>query len=100
MPRDEVEESMEEIAQDEDAEVEMSGPDAETRLFNQAWAIATVFVTINAGAKHVEPEMVSDINDLFILVNSPSEPLPCSLLRTRLEMTCDLPDFLTFFLCL
>ena len=97
MPRDEVEESMEEIAQDEDAEVEMSGPDAEARLFNQAWAIATVFATINAGAKH---EMVSDINDLFISVNSASGPLPCSLLRTRLEMTCDLPDFLTFFLCL
>ena len=87
MPRDQVEESMEEIEQDSDAEVEMSGPDAETRLFNQAWAIATVFVTINAGAKHVEPEMVSDINDLFISVNSPSESLPCSL---SLVVSCEL----------
>ena len=68
-----VEAGMQVMDDDPAAEIELSGPDANSRLFNEGWAIATVFATINAGAKHVEPELVEDINELFLSVNSPSK---------------------------
>ena len=71
-----VEAGMEVMHDDPAAEIELSGPDSNSRLFNEAWAIGTVFATINAGAKHVEPELVEDINMLFLSVNSPSKFSP------------------------
>ena len=71
-----VEANMQVMEDDPAAEIELSGPDSNSRLFNEAWAIATVFATINAGAKHVEPELVEEINDLFLSVNSPCKSSP------------------------
>lgn len=50
---------------------EMSGPDALMGLFNMALAIASIFVTINCGAVDVEPEMVTELNDVMMRIETP-----------------------------
>ena len=87
MSVEDVEAGMQVMDDDPAAEIELSGPDSNSRLFNEGWAIATVFATINAGAKHVEPELVEDINELFLSVNSPSKFTPskhCEVSRATL----------------